>query len=66
MQTIILDHKSIAEFMTGSAKKYEVYEINRQWQRIRTIKRNLSEAEAQKLVKSYPSSETTMVVYNGQ
>ena len=45
---------------------YEVYEVNREWQRIRTIKRNLSESEAQKLVKSYPNSELTMVVYNGQ
>jgi hypothetical protein len=47
-------------------KKFKVYKVGRKSGRRSIIRRNLTESEAQQLVKSYPSSSRSMVCYTAQ
>lgn len=47
-------------------KKYKVFKIGRKSGRRSIIRRNLSEHEAQQLVKSFPKSNRSMVCYTAQ
>ena len=46
--------------------KYKVVKITEKTGNRRTLKKDLTESEAQKIVQSYPDSTTTMVVYTKQ
>jgi len=46
--------------------KYKVVKIFRESGNRKTLKKDLTESEAQKIVQSYPDSENTMVVYMKQ
>lgn len=47
-------------------KKYKVFKVGRKSGRRSIIRRNLTEAEAQQLVKSFPNSSRSMVCYTAQ
>ena len=47
-------------------KLYKVVKIGRISNRRKILRRNLTEAEAQRVVKSYPDSNRSMVVYQSQ
>ena len=47
-------------------KKFKVYKVGRKSCKRTIIRRNLTESEAQQLVKSYPNSSRSMVCYTAQ
>lgn len=47
-------------------KKFKVFKVGRKSGRRSIIRRNLTEAEAQQLVKSYPNSSRSMICYTAQ
>lgn len=46
--------------------KFKVVKVGRKSCRRTIIRRNLTESEAQRLVKSYPNSNRSMVIYTRQ
>lgn len=46
--------------------KFKVYKVGRKSNRKSIIARNLSESEAQRLVKTFPNSNRSMVCYTRQ
>jgi len=53
-------------FKSKDAQKYKVVKIMRKSGRRQIIEKNLTEAEAQRVVKRYPNSTRSMVVYMKQ
>lgn len=51
---------------TTITTKYKVFKVGRKSRRRSIIGRNLTEAEAQELVKSYPNNSRSMVCYTAQ
>jgi len=47
-------------------KKFKVYKVGRKSGRRSILRRDLTEAEAQRVVKSYPNSSRSMVCYTAQ
>ena len=47
-------------------KKFKVYKVGRKSSRRTILRRNLTESEAQQVVRSYPSSSRSMVCYTAQ
>jgi hypothetical protein len=47
-------------------KLFKVYKVGRKSGRRSIIRRNLTESEAQRLVRSYPDSNRSMVCYTAQ
>jgi hypothetical protein len=47
-------------------KKFKVFKVGRKSGRRSILRRNLTEAEAQQVVKSHPSSSRSMVCYTAQ
>jgi len=47
-------------------KKFKVFKVGRKSGRRSILRRNLSEAEARQVVKSYPNSNRSMVCYAAQ
>jgi hypothetical protein len=46
--------------------KYKVYKVGRKSNRRSILARNLSESEAQRMVKSFPNNNRSMVCYTRQ
>jgi len=51
---------------TATTKMFKVYKVGRKSGRRSIIRKNLTEAEAQRLVKSYPDSNRSIVCYTAQ
>jgi hypothetical protein len=47
-------------------KKFKVFKVGRKSGRRSIIRRNLTESEAQQLVRQYPNSNRSMVCYTAQ
>jgi len=47
-------------------QKYKVIHIGRKSRRRKILRRNLTEAEAQRVVKQYPNNNRSMVIYAKQ
>jgi hypothetical protein len=50
----------------STPKKFKVYKVGRKSNRRSIIRRDLTESEAQQLVRSYPNSNRSMVCYTAQ
>jgi hypothetical protein len=48
---------------TSNVQMYKVYKVGRISMRRQILRRNLTESEAQRLVRSYPDSSRSMVCY---
>ena len=62
--SLIIRHSS--EPLSFSKQKYKVIKVMRKSGNRKILERNLSESEAQRVVKRYPNSENHMVIYTKQ
>lgn len=56
----------MSQTIEKQAVKYKVFKVGRKSQRRTILARNLSEADAQRLVRSYPNNNRSMVCYTRQ